>query len=80
MLGRVWKAKTYCRYSQALQVVDMSLWVMVRPIKDTPVLYDEDAYRFEMAARNVVPLSEEKRKAIFRNYEEVRSWCATDVL
>ena len=53
---------------------------MAKPIKDTPVLYDEEAYRFEMAARNVVPLSEEKRKAIFRNYEEVRSWCATDVL
>ena len=58
----------------------MSLWVMVRPIKDTPVLYDEDAYRFEMAARNVVSLSEEKRKAIFRNYEEVRGWCAANVL
>ena len=29
---------------------------MAKPIKDTPVLYDEDACRFEMAARNVVPL------------------------
>ena len=54
--------------------------IMAKPIKETPVLYDEDAYRFEMAAQNVVPLSEEKREEIFRNYEEVRSWCAADVL
>lgn len=53
---------------------------MAKPIKETPVLYDEDAYRFEMAAQNVVPLSDEKREEIFRNYEEVRSWCASDVL
>lgn len=53
---------------------------MAKPIKETPVLYDEDAYRFEMSAQNVVPLSEEKREKIFRNYEEVRSWCAADVL
>ena len=30
--------------------------------------------------KNVVPLSEKKREEIFRNYEEVRSWCAADVL
>lgn len=53
---------------------------MAKSIKETPVLYDEDAYRFELAARNVVPLSEERRKEIFRNYEEVRSWCAVDIL
>lgn len=35
---------------------------MAKPIKETPVLYDEDAYRFEMAAQNVVPLSEKKRE------------------
>lgn len=39
---------------------------MAKPIKETPVLYDEDAYRFEMAAQNVVPLSEKKREEIFR--------------
>lgn len=53
---------------------------MAKPIKETPVLYDEDSYRFEMAAQNVVSLSEEKREEIFRNYEEVRGWCAADVL
>ena len=62
------------------EIVKKENGIMAKPIKETPVLYDEDAYRFEMAAQNVVPLSEEKREEIFRNYEEVRSWCAADVL
>lgn len=53
---------------------------MAKLIKETPVLYDENAYRFEIAAHNIVPLSDEKREEIFRNYEEVRSWCTSDVL
>ena len=38
---------------------------MPRPIKDTPVLYDEDAYRFEMAAHNVIPLSEDEQEEMW---------------
>lgn len=53
---------------------------MAKPIKETPVLYDEDAYRFEMAAQNVVPLPEEEREKIKKDYEEVKSWCAPGVL
>ncbi len=45
---------------------------MAKPIKETPVLYDEDAYRFEVEARNVVPLPKEEREKIKRNYEEVK--------
>ena len=48
---------------------------MAKPIKETPILYDEDAYRFEMAAHNVVPLPEEERAKIRRNYEEVKKHC-----
>ena len=48
---------------------------MPRPIKETPILFDEDAYRFEMAARNVVPLPKEERDKIERNFEEVRKRC-----
>lgn len=48
---------------------------MAKPIKETPVLYDEDAYRFEMAAHNVVPLPEEEREKIRRNFEEVKKHC-----
>ena len=52
---------------------------MPRPIKETPILFDEDAYRFEMAAHNVVPLPREVREQIRRNYEEVKKWCEIEV-
>ena len=48
---------------------------MAKPIKETPILYDEDAYRFEIAAQNVVPLPEEEREKIIRNFEEVKKRC-----
>jgi hypothetical protein len=44
---------------------------MAKPIKETPVLYDEDAYRFEMAAHNVVPLTEEERAERLEAYERL---------
>ena len=53
---------------------------MARPIKETPVLYNEDAFRFEMAAHSVVPLPEEERERIRKDYEEVRSWWQEDPL
>ena len=49
--------------------------IMAKPIKETPILYDEDAYRFEMAAHHVVPLPEEEREKIRQNYEEVKKHC-----
>ena len=54
--------------------------IMAKPIKETPVLYDEEAYCFDMAAQNVVPLPKEEREAIWKTYEEVKSWCAPGVL
>lgn len=48
---------------------------MAKPIKETPILYDEDAYRFEMAAHNVVPLSQEEKDEIWKVYEEMKSLC-----
>ena len=53
---------------------------MAMPIKDTPIPYDEDAYRFEKAAHNVVPLPEEEREKIKKDYEEVKSWWQEDPL
>ena len=44
---------------------------MAKPIKETPVLYDEDAYRFEIAVQNVVPFSEEERKERLEVYEKL---------
>ena len=40
---------------------------MPRPIKETPILYDEDAYRFEMAAHNVMPLPVEEQEEMWAN-------------
>jgi len=48
---------------------------MAKPIKETPILYDEDAYRFEMAAHNVVPLSQEEKDEIWKVYEEMKKCC-----
>lgn len=49
---------------------------MAKPIKETPILYDEDAYRFEMAAQNVVPLPVEEQEEMWANYQELRQKCA----
>ena len=49
---------------------------MAKPIKETPVLYDWDAYRFEMAARNVVPHPKEEKERILAVFEEVKQHCA----
>ena len=38
---------------------------MPRPIKETPIIYDEDAYRFEMATHNVMPLPVEEQEEIW---------------
>ena len=46
--------------------------LMAKPIKETPVLYDDDAYRFEMAAHNVVPLTKEERAERLDAYERLR--------
>ena len=49
---------------------------MAKPIKETPVLYDEDAYRFEMAAHHVVPLSQDEKDEIWRVYDEMKKICS----
>lgn len=49
---------------------------MAKPIKETPVLYDEDAERLEMVAHNVVPLTDEERKMIISAYDDVRKCLA----
>ena len=37
---------------------------MARPIKETPILYGEDARRFENELNNVQPLSKEEKERI----------------
>lgn len=45
---------------------------MAKPIAETPVLYDEDAYRFEMAAHNVKPLPKTAQRELQRAYEKFK--------
>jgi len=52
---------------------------MPRPIKETPILYDEDAYRFEIAAHNVIPLPIDEQEEMWANYNELRQKCALGV-
>ena len=52
---------------------------MASPIKDTPVLYDEDAERLEMAIHNVVPMSAEEREEIRKAYKLVRQCFGHDL-
>jgi len=42
---------------------------MARPIKPTPILYGEDAVRFEMRMQNVKPMSKKEREEQRRAYE-----------
>jgi predicted RNA binding protein with dsRBD fold (UPF0201 family) len=46
---------------------------MARPIKDTPILYGEDARRLTKAMENVVPLSKEEREKQKKAYEWFKS-------
>jgi hypothetical protein len=46
---------------------------MARPIKDTPILYGEDARRFTEAMENVVPISQERREKMQKAYEWFKS-------
>ena len=46
---------------------------MARPIKDTPILYGEDARRLTKAMENVVPLTKEEREKQKKAYEWFKS-------
>jgi len=54
---------------------EKSIKVMARPIKETPILYGEEARRFEMRMMNPEPVSKERRDDIARDYEFLRSRC-----
>jgi len=46
---------------------------MARPIKPTPILYGEDAIRFEMRMKNVKPMPKREREEQRRAYELFKS-------
>lgn len=46
---------------------------MARPIKETPILYGEEARRFESEAKHVRPYSRAEIEEIKRSYELISS-------
>lgn len=45
---------------------------MARPIKETPILYGEDAKRFLKAMENVKPASQEEKQRVRAAYEKMK--------
>ena len=39
---------------------------MARPIKETPILYGEEARKFEMRMQNPTPVSQERKEQTYR--------------
>ena len=48
---------------------------MARMIKETPILYGEDARLFELRMQNVKKLPKERRDKIAADYEFMRKRC-----
>ena len=46
---------------------------MARPIKETPILFGEEARRFEERMKKIRPLSKERIAEIRRDYEYMMS-------
>ena len=48
---------------------------MARPIRETPILFGEEARRFEMQMLNPRPISKEQHERMLSDYEFLRSRC-----
>jgi hypothetical protein len=48
---------------------------MARPIKETPILYGEEARKFEMRMMNPEPVSKARQESILRDYDFLRTRC-----
>ena len=48
---------------------------MARPIKETPILYGEEAKKFEMRMLKPKPVTKERNVRIRQDYEFMRSRC-----
>ncbi len=46
--------------------------VMARPIAETPVLYGDDAQRFESIIQSTKPYSKEKKEQLRKTYEDFK--------
>ena len=48
---------------------------MAKPVKETPILFGEEALQFEVRMLHPKPLSPERIEAIRRDYEFLRKKC-----
>ena len=48
---------------------------MARPIKETPILYGEEAHKFEMRMQSPELVSQERQERIVQDYEFMRNRC-----
>ena len=48
---------------------------MARPLKETPMLFGEEAKKFEMRMLNPEPVTEERKTRFGKDYEFMRSRC-----
>ena len=51
------------------------VFIMARPIKETPILYGEEARKFETRMLNPEPVSREWMESMKRDYEFMSSRC-----
>ena len=66
----IWKFAAF-----ALSLQRINVFIMARPIKETPILYGAEARQFEMRMMNPEPVSKERQEAIYRDYEFMRTKC-----
>ena len=70
--------KHHCSRSTAVLAPEISLkyvFIMARPIKETPILYGEDARRFEARMKERRRMSPEERAEMKATYEALKSVC-----
>ena len=67
-----------CETAPAVLPPEISLkyvFIMARPIKETPILYGEDARRFEARMKERRRISPEERAKMKATYEALKSVC-----
>ena len=69
----------FCIFAAKLYVISLLINQedpnMARPIKETPILFGEEARRFEMQMLNPRPISAEQKTRMLSDYEFLRSRC-----
>ena len=53
---------------------------MAKPIKETPIIFGEDAKRFNQSIKDVKPASDDEKRRIKEAYENIKKiWCEHEI-